>query len=261
MTLPPLPEDLPPVSDDLTFLSPLSSDRADTLVHWLVSELRPGGRVLDAGCGWGELALLVAAAAPGVRVVGIDHDADSLTRARGRAAALGIEDRVEFLLGDAATTGPDRVDGLVAIGASQVWGPEVTRGLPLDYEAALTGIRSRVGRGSPVVYGEAVWTRSPTSEATAPLSGRADEFVSVADLVDLTVRSGFAPVGVAEATPEEWDDFESGFTARYARWLATHEEAHPDAATVRSRAARQRDAYLRGYRGVLGMAYLRLVAV
>lgn len=260
MTLPPLPADLPPVSDDLTFLSPLSPDRAATLVRWLVGELRPGGRVLDAGCGWGELALLVAAA-PDVRVVGIDHDADSLTRARRRAADLGIEDRVDFLLGDAATTGPDRVDGLVAIGASQVWGPEVTRGLPLDYEAALTGIRSRVERGSPVVYGEAVWTRSPTPEATAPLSGRADEFVSLAALVDLAVRSGFAPVGVAEATPEEWDDFESGFTARYARWLATHEEDHPDAATVRSRAARQRDAYLRGYRGVLGMAYLRLVAV
>ncbi len=261
MTTPDLPADLPPVSEDLTFLSPLSGQRADGLVHWLARGLRPGAVVLDAGCGWGELAMLLASAAPHARVVGIDLDADSLARARRRAEALGLADRAEFRQGDAATEGPDPVDGLVAVGASQAWGVEVTRGLPLDYAAALSGIRSRVRRGSPVVYGEAVWTRSPTPEATAPLSGRDDEFVAVADLVDLAVRHGFAPVGVAEASLEEWDAFESGFTARYARWLATHDEDDPGAAEVRSRASRQRDAYLRGYRGVLGMAYLRLLAV
>ncbi len=115
--------------------------------------------------------------------------------------------------------------------------------------------------GGRLVYGEAIWSRSPTPEATAPLSGRDDEFVSLAELVDLALGCGFAVVGVQEATLDEWDEFESGFTAGYATWLATHPTDHPDAAEVRDRAAGQRNGYLRGYRGVLGMAYLQLIAV
>ena len=45
------------------------------------------------------------------------------------------------------------------------------------------------------------------------------------------------------------------------RWLADHEPDHPDAAEVRDRAARQHASYLGGYRGVLGLAYLHLVAL
>ena len=78
-----------------------------------------------------------------------------------------------------------------------------------------------------MLYGDAVWTRSPTPEAMAPLAGRDDEFVPLAELVDLAVEHGFAPVAVQEASLEEWDAFESGFTARYATWLAEHDRDAP----------------------------------
>jgi predicted O-methyltransferase YrrM len=253
--------DLPPLYDDLVFLSPLSEERADRLVTWLADGLEGESTLLDVGCGWGELSLRVAAAAPQAGVVGVDLDPDWVAEARRRAHRRGLEERVQFLPGDGATTGPGEVDALVAIGASQVWGPDVAEAQPLDYAAALSGIRDRVRLGARVVYGDAVWTRSPTPEATTPLSGRDDEFVSLADLVDLAVEHGFAPVVVQEASLAEWDDFESGFTARYATWLADHEPGHPDEAEVRERARRQRDAYFRGYRGILGLAYLQLLAV
>ncbi|MET0838643.1 MAG: hypothetical protein ABWY19_07680, partial [Marmoricola sp.] len=96
---------------------------------------------------------------------------------------------------------------------------------------------------------------------TAPLSGLDDEFVPLPRLVELVTEHGFAPVVVQEANLDEWDLFESGYTARYARWLATHEPDHPDAAEVRERARAQRESYLRGYRGTLGLAYLQLLAV
>jgi predicted O-methyltransferase YrrM len=193
--------------------------------------------------------------------VGVDTDEESLEVARRHARERGLDDRTQFLPGDGAITGPDDVDALVAIGASQVWGPDVEEAQPLDYASALDGIRDRVRRGARVVYGEAVWTRSPTPEATAPLAGRDDEFVPLADLVDLAVEHGFAAVVVQEASLAEWDDFESGFNACYANWLAEHGPEHPDAAEVVARAKKQRDAYFRGYRGILGLAYLQLLAV
>jgi hypothetical protein len=85
--------------------------------------------------------------------------------------------------------------------------------------------------------------------------------VALAELVELAVAHGFAPLAVHEAGLDEWDEFETGFTARYAHWLAEHGPDHPDAHEVRDRAARRRRGYFGGYRGILGLAYLGLVAV
>jgi hypothetical protein len=253
--------DLPPLHQDMVFLSPMSEERAAGLVEWLAAGLDAGATLLDVGCGWGELSLRVAAVAPHARVVGVDLDQQALAEARRRARDRGLDDRTSYLPGDGAITGPDEVDALVAVGASHVWGTDTEEAQPLAYASALSGIRDRVRLGGRVLYGDGVWSRSPTPEATAPLAGRDDEFVSLADLVDLAVEHGFAPVAAHEASLEEWDAFESGFTARYATWLATHGPEHPDGDEVRARAKRQRDAYFRGYRGILGLGYLQLLAV
>ena len=253
--------ELPSVHEDLVFLSPLSEERAARLVSWLADGLTAGATLLDVGCGWGELSLRVAEAAPQAHVVGVDLDEQALEVARRRSRERRLDDRTQFLPGDGAITGPDEVDALVAIGASQVWGPDVEDAQPLAYAAALSGMRERVRRGARVVYGEGIWTRSPTPEAVAPLSGREDEFVFLGELVDLAVDNGFAPVVVQEASLEEWDAFESGYTARFATWLATHEPDHPAVDEVRARARRQHDSYFKGYRGVMGLAYLQLLAV
>ena len=133
--------------------------------------------------------------------------------------------------------------------------------MPLDYRSALAGVRAVLKTGSPVVYGEAIWTAAPTPEAIAPLSGRPDEFVFLTDLLDIARDSGYAVMQVHQATLDEWDAFESGYTARYARWLSSHAADHPDASTIRAKVETQRNAYFRGYRGILGMAYLAMFAV
>ncbi len=253
--------DLPPVHDTLTFLSPLSSTRADVLARWLAEGLAQGGTLIDVGCGWGELALRVAAAAPRSTVVGVDLDPERVAEANRRAGERGLAERATFVTGDGATPPATPVDALIAVGASQVWGGPVEAAQPLGYDAALAGIRAGVVRGARVLYADAIWSRPPTPEATAVLSGRDDEFLALADLVELAATQGFAVAGVQEATLEEWDEFESGFVAGHAGWLAAHEAHHADAPAVRERLDAQRASYLRGYRGVLGMAYLQLLAV
>lgn len=60
------------------------------------------------------------------------------------------------------------------------------------------------------------------------------------------------------ASRDEWDAFESGYAADAEEWLV----ARPDragAAAVRARLDEHRASWLRGYRGLLGMAYLELL--
>ena len=60
---------------------------------------RPGLSVLDIGCGWGGLSLTLARD-HGARVLGVTLSTEQLARARARAQAAGLEDRVRFELLD-----------------------------------------------------------------------------------------------------------------------------------------------------------------
>ena len=241
------------------FLCPLSPERGQRLVNFLATDLT--GRVLDFGCGWAELLLQVLAAAPDAQGVGVDIDAVSLAHGRELARRRGLADRATLLEENSRTAASRGADAVICIGSSQIWGPPAEDRLPLDYAAALAALRATVRRSARVVYGEGIWSRPPTPEAVAPLSGRHDELVALPELVELAVAHGFAPMAVHEASLDEWDVFESGYAAGWAAWLAEHDPDHPDATDVRGRAARQRAGYLGGYRGVLGMAYLELLAV
>jgi cyclopropane-fatty-acyl-phospholipid synthase len=61
--------------------------------------LRPGERVVEAGCGWGALALHMARHY-GVRVRAFNISRSQLEWARERADREGLADRVEFVTGD-----------------------------------------------------------------------------------------------------------------------------------------------------------------
>lgn len=62
--------------------------------YWLaqlpatVERLRAGGRVLDVGCGTGQVVKALAAAFPASEVVGVDPDAASIAQARAASADL-----------------------------------------------------------------------------------------------------------------------------------------------------------------------------
>jgi cyclopropane-fatty-acyl-phospholipid synthase len=61
--------------------------------------LKPGERVIEAGCGWGTLALFMAREY-GVSVRAFNISAEQIAYARDRANAEGLGDRVEFVEGD-----------------------------------------------------------------------------------------------------------------------------------------------------------------
>lgn len=68
-----------------------------TLLSWMPADLR-GARVLDAGCGAGQLAM--EAAARGADVVAIDLSKSLVDLAAERAASLALPGQVKFVVGD-----------------------------------------------------------------------------------------------------------------------------------------------------------------
>jgi cyclopropane-fatty-acyl-phospholipid synthase len=83
--------------------------------------LKPGQRVLDMGCGWGGMALYLAAVAD-VEVHGVTVASDQLAIAVARAEAAGLKDRVRFDLMDYRDV-RGRFDRIVSVGMMEHLGP------------------------------------------------------------------------------------------------------------------------------------------
>ena len=231
----------------LAFNSPLSNERAGRLAAALAGT--GPRRVLDLGCGWGELLLRVLAAAPQATGIGVDTDARSLTRGRANAVARGLDGRVTFVEGSADAS-HETADVLVCVGASHAFG---------DTSAALRALRALVRPGGRLLFGEAFWERTPTAEQAAGLGPGAtpEDFTNLAGLVDLAVAAGFRPLQIESANRDEWEEFESGYLLDWEDWLVRHGD-QPEAVGIRARADEHRTGWLRGYRDVLGFAYLTL---
>lgn len=76
--------------------------------------LRPGDRVVEAGCGWGALALHMARHY-GVTVRAYNISANQLEYARARAKAEGLDTRVTFIDGDYRSI-DERADVFMSVG-------------------------------------------------------------------------------------------------------------------------------------------------
>ena len=77
-------------------------------------DLKPGQRILDIGCGWGGMALYLAAVAD-VTVVGVTLSTEQLAHAQAEAKRRGLENRVTFELMDYRNVkGP--FDRIVSVG-------------------------------------------------------------------------------------------------------------------------------------------------
>ncbi len=226
----------------LDFNAPLSAQRADALAHAIAR--RAPRTVLDIGCGWAELLLRIVAAAPGTRGLGVDSDQRLLARGRANAADRGIAERVELRAGDGSAP-LDPGDAVTCIGADHVFGTQTD---------ALAALRRLVRPGGVLLFGTGYWQRPPTIAEAAGLGATPEELPDLPALVELCLAAGFRPLDVQTANEDEWNAFESGYLADLEEYLMTH----PSDDARRVEADEHRTGWLRGYRGVLGFAYLTL---
>ena len=219
---------------DLPFANPMSEAAVDAAAAAL--PLPPRARILDTGCGSGEMLVRVVRAHLGTSGLGVDLDADAIAEARSRAGDLNVR----FEARDAATV-EGAFDAVINVGSSHVHG---------GFPAALDALRAL----APVVlYGEGFWAQPPTEAFLAALGGASsDELADLRGLHGAIDAAGFAIVHEAHADAGDW--------ARYEETLAATAErlGTPDALAY-ARLIRDRRA-LPGGTETLGFALLVLRA-
>jgi cyclopropane-fatty-acyl-phospholipid synthase len=113
--------------------------------------LKPGERVIEAGCGWGSLALFMARRY-GVSVRAFNVSSEQLAYARNRAKAEGLTDRVEFVEDDYRHARGD-YDVFVSVGMLEHVGAPDYPTLGRVIERSLTdrgrGLLHFIGRNHP----------------------------------------------------------------------------------------------------------------
>ncbi|WP_026361538.1 SAM-dependent methyltransferase [Amycolatopsis nigrescens] len=240
------------MDDDLALLrrarmrwnTPLSVAHADSLLDRL--DLDPGPRVVDLGCGWGELLMCAVERVGGdhARAVGVDTDPVVLERGRTLARRRGLDERIEFVQADAATWS-GTAERALCVGSSHAFG---------DTQAALDAMTALVPPGGRLLFGDGFWQTTP-GPAAVDIFG--DQIRTLAELVDSSRSAGWRIIHLSTADQREWDEFESTSRAGLQAWLLAN-GADPRAEEVRNWLDEREHRYFHDYRGVLGFAYLVL---
>jgi ubiquinone/menaquinone biosynthesis C-methylase UbiE len=174
-------------------------------LHWMMTDdffadLPAGCRVLDVGCGSGDVLCRLAARLPQIEALGVDFSAAQIVRARRRAAGIA---NVSFAIGDAMNLPlPDSSrDLVISIAALKFW-PDPLQGLrelrrvcrptgrvwiaEADPECSEADARAFTARWRGVAPGLRSFVAWGFRRSIASRG------VSCADLLDLFRRAGFA---------------------------------------------------------------------
>lgn len=212
-----------------------------------VARISAGDRVLDVGCGTGEL--LVALGRRGVTGIGVESDADKAAAAQRAAAGLDLR----FVVGDAAAELPEGPFSLVAcVGAAHAFAAGEAA-LP----AAVEALRDRAPGGA-LLLGEG-YHRRPVPPDYARFLGEPTGITRThAENIDLCESLGLTCVHAITASEAEWDAFE---WAHFRRQRAAAAALPPDEADARlARAFAWREAWLQWGRDVMGFGLYLLKA-
>lgn len=205
--------------DGMLFNAPATPERIADLLGRL--EIPVGGRVIDVGCGRGEM-LAILAESRGIVGAGIDPDESEINIARRRQPARGQliwhNARIEDI-----TLEPD-ADAAICIGAAHAFG-HLPGALPRAFEQLRSFIRER-GR---ILIGLGYWQQPPPPPYLDATGLEAGELLTHDDNIAMAQAAGLQLIHAETSSRDEWDAFEMGFLRAAEQRFA---ESPDDAATI-----------------------------
>ena len=228
---------------DHALCSPISDVKLERVIELL--DLPPDARVLDVGCGKGELLIRVVKRWK-ARGIGVDPNGEFLAEARRRANAGVAEREIEWRHAEMSAVTLERhaFDAAMCVGATHAFG---------DFAATLRALRDLVRPGGVVLVGEGFWRRVPKPEYLTALGAGADEFRDHSGNVAEGAAAALVPLSAAVSSDDEWDHYEGLYARAVERYVHAHPE-DPDAGAMRERIRAWRHAYLKWGRETLGFA-------
>jgi cyclopropane-fatty-acyl-phospholipid synthase len=188
--------------------------------------LRPGETVVEAGCGWGALALHMARHY-GVRVKAFNISREQIAYATERARVLDTEQRVEFIEDDYRNIS-GRYDAFVSVGMLEHVGPSHYGELGHLIDRCLAsngrGLLHSIGQNQPAPFN--AWIRKHIFPGAYPPSLR--------EMLAILEPQGFSIIDVENLRPH--------YALTLRHWLNRFEEARGRVG------ARYDEAFVRAWR-------------
>ena len=210
---------------------------------------QPTARILDLACGEAVWAMQALAQCPDGHADCVDVSPYALERAASAAADRGLADRLTLHEHDARRYWPDGdYDLVLCVGSTHVFG---------GFAETIRQAGRHANADGVLLVGERFWQVPPTAQALAALAVSAGDFTDLAGLVDTAGKTGWTPVYAHVSEAAEWDNYEWSWIGSVTEW-GLDNPGHPDAAAMLALAGQRRDAWLHGYRSVLGFATLVL---
>jgi ubiquinone/menaquinone biosynthesis C-methylase UbiE len=224
----------------MEILNPTSAEKL--LEVGQVMGLKEGDRIIDFGCGFGEMLVLWAEEF-GIGGLGVDLREYAVERARAKMAERSLTDRIEIVQGNAAEyefeTGA--FAAATCIGATFIWG---------DWRKSIRAMREAVRAGGRLAIGECYWlTDDVPPEYAQVQTAPTREHV----LLESAREEGFDVEYVVRASHDDWARYESGNWRGLLAWLDENPD-HPERQAVADRLHSDQDEHFRYARQYVGWA-------
>jgi cyclopropane fatty-acyl-phospholipid synthase-like methyltransferase len=224
----------------IELINPSTPEKALTIGR--VLGLKKGSRVIEFGCGYGEILSLWAERF-GISGIGIDVREHACERARRKMAERGFTDRIEIVCGDGAKYPYEKqsFDVAACIGASFIWG---------GYRNTIRGMKDAIRADGKLAIGEPYWL----NERVPPEFAQKEQSIHTEnELLRIARAEGFDFEYAVRASHDDWDRYEADNWRGLIHWIEENPD-HPERQQVIDHLHESQDEYLRYGREYLGWA-------